>query len=255
LALFTEAAKIEGRILGVTFRGRLMRDTGVPTATRVMLSGGLFQTLVNDDGLFSFPDVPLGAYILEVKSPQLTYSKSLPYPTKVRVVVTASEVRATRMSVSDHFSSYQQTLPMPLTLRPRPRPMHYIPPEGAKVAGWFANPMILLSSFSFLMLLLMPKIMANLDAEALEAMRSSYDFGCLPSLAPPQAMGSLPQHESLHSAHHAYQQHPPMKNALSARDALASGGHMAPERNAVNSGMKSVEGYRQAQPVLTKKQQ
>ncbi|KAF9572000.1 ER membrane protein complex subunit 7 [Mortierella alpina] len=221
---------------------------GVPTATKVILSGGLFQTLVNDDGLFVFPDVPLGAYVLEVKSPQLTYSK-------VRVVVTTNEVRATRMSVSDHFSSQQQTLPMPLTLRPRPRPMHYIPPEGAKVAGWFANPMILLSSFSFLMLLLMPKIMANLDAEALEAMRSSYDFGCLPSLAPPHPMGSMAQHEPLHTAQLAYQQHPPMRNALSAADASAPGSRMAPEKNAANCGLNPAICYRQALPVLTKKQQ
>ncbi|KAF9944368.1 hypothetical protein BGZ70_004718, partial [Mortierella alpina] len=129
------------------------------------------------------------------------------------------------------------------------------PPEGAKVAGWFANPMILLSSFSFLMLLLMPKIMANLDAEALEAMRSSYDFGCLPSLAPPHAMGSMAQHEPLHAAHLAYQQHPPMKNALSATGASALKGCMAPERNAANRGLNPAACYRQALPVLTKKQQ
>ncbi|KAF9316237.1 hypothetical protein BG003_002147, partial [Podila horticola] len=33
-----------------------------------------------------------------------------------------------------------------------------------------------------LMLLLMPKIMANLDDNALDALRSSYHFSCLPSL-------------------------------------------------------------------------
>ena len=31
-----------------------------------------------------------------------------------------------RVSIGDHFSNVPHVLPMPLTLRPRPRPIHYI---------------------------------------------------------------------------------------------------------------------------------
>lgn len=105
------------------------------------------------------------------------------------------------------------------------------------VAGWF-----------FL-------VSRRVDAEALEAMRSSYDFGCLPSLAPPHPVGSLAQHGPVHSAHHAYQQHPLMKNALSATDASALGSRMASEKNAVNCGLNPAVCYGQTLPVLSKKQQ
>ncbi|KAI9231130.1 MAG: hypothetical protein BYD32DRAFT_442087 [Podila humilis] len=129
--------------------------------------------------------------MLEVQSPYLVYSR-------VRVIVHGDDsVQASRVSVGDHWSSQRRPLSMPLILKPRPRPIHYIPPEGAKVVGWFGNPMVLLSSFSFLMLLLMPKIMANLDDNALDALRSSYHFSCLPSLP------HLPNPHPSHFNHHA----------------------------------------------------
>ncbi|OAQ25498.1 hypothetical protein K457DRAFT_158158 [Linnemannia elongata AG-77] len=147
------------------------------------------------------PDVPVGTYILEVQSPHLVYSR-------VRVVVTHSEVVAMRVSIGDHFSNVPHVLPMPLTLRPRPRPIHYIPPEGQKVVGFFSNPMILMASFSVMMLFIMPKIMSNLDADALDALRSSYDFSSLPAL-PPQHMGLMmsPQHLSSSSNSSQKQSH------------------------------------------------
>ncbi|KAI7822962.1 hypothetical protein BC939DRAFT_452353 [Gamsiella multidivaricata] len=166
LAAFTEAIKVKGQVFGVKFRGRVMR--GVSTKTRVLLSGGSLEAQVHEDGSFVFPDVPIGTYFLKVHSPHLTYPKA-------RLAVTASGVRATRFSLSNHFASPQQELPYPLVLRPHPRPGHYIALEAAKVAGWFVNPMLLMSSFSLLMLLLMPRIIANLDEEALHALRSSYD--------------------------------------------------------------------------------
>ncbi|KAF9900489.1 hypothetical protein EC991_007299 [Linnemannia zychae] len=134
------------------------------------------------------PDVAAGTYILEVQSPHLVYSR-------VRIVVTHSEVVAMRVSIGDHFSNHPYVLPMPLTLRPRPRPIHYIPPEGQKVVGFFGHPMILMASFSLMMLLIMPRIMSNLDSDALDALRSSYDFSTLPPL-PPQHLGLMvPPHQ------------------------------------------------------------
>ncbi|GJJ78688.1 ER membrane protein complex subunit 7 [Entomortierella parvispora] len=214
----TDAATIEGRLMAATFRGRITR--GVSMKTRVILSDGLFKTHINHDGTFEFTDVPTGTYILKVQSPQLVYSK-------IRIVVTGNEVLATRVSVGDHFSDRQQYMPLPLILRPRPRPIHYIPPEGQKVAGWFGNPMILMSSFSLLMLLLMPKIMANLDADALDALRSSYDFGCLPSLAPSQVgqrpPATAPHHYNPHYQHQQqYQQH--QDPSMASKDPYLVGG-------------------------------
>ncbi|KAF9921217.1 hypothetical protein FBU30_008797 [Linnemannia zychae] len=180
------AAIVEGRLLPATFRGRVTR--GVSMKTKVVLRGH-YQTHIEHDGSFEFPDVAIGTYVLEVESPHLVYSR-------VRVIVTSSEVIAMRMSIGDHFSSRDSVLVMPLVLRPRPRPMHYIPSEGQKVVGWFGNPMILMATFSLMMLLIMPRIMANLDADTLDALRSSYDFASLPSLPPRQMsmMANSPHH-------------------------------------------------------------
>ncbi|KAF8947466.1 hypothetical protein BGZ47_009092 [Haplosporangium gracile] len=70
------------------------------------------------------------------------------------------------------------------------------PPEGQKVVGFFSNPMILMASFSIIMLLIMPRIMANLDADALDALRSSYDFSSLPALSPQHLGLMVPPHQS-----------------------------------------------------------
>ncbi|ORZ26735.1 hypothetical protein BCR41DRAFT_393342 [Lobosporangium transversale] len=163
-----DAAVIEGRLLGATFRGQVVQ--GVSMKTTVLLNRGLYQTHIQRDGTFAFPDVPTGAYILEVHSPNLSFPK-------VRIMVTSRDVIATRISLGDHFSNYQQLLPLPLVLSPRTRPRNYISPEGAKFAGWFANPLTLMASFSLLMLLVMPRIMANLDEDALHALRPPYEFG------------------------------------------------------------------------------
>ncbi|KAF9324248.1 hypothetical protein BG006_000725 [Podila minutissima] len=174
IAALSEAAVIEGRLLGVYYKDRLAR--GVSLKTRVLLNRGLYKTQIDTEGAFAFLDIPTGVYLLEVQSPDLAYSR-------VRITVSPDEsVHASRVSVGDHWSDQHRSLPMPLTLKPRPRPIHYIPPESAKVVGWFGNPMILLSSFSVLMLLLMPRIVANLDDNALDALRSSYHLSCLPSL-------------------------------------------------------------------------
>ncbi|KAK3809976.1 MAG: hypothetical protein J3Q66DRAFT_61846 [Benniella sp.] len=48
LGMSTEAARIEGRVLGATFRGRVTRD--VSMKTRILLSNGQHQTLIHRDG-------------------------------------------------------------------------------------------------------------------------------------------------------------------------------------------------------------
>ncbi|KAI1297005.1 hypothetical protein EDD11_007318 [Mortierella claussenii] len=130
-----DAGVIEGRLLGVSFRGRIVR--GVSMKTKILLNSGLYETHIQKDGTFVLSDVPEGTYMLEVRSPHLSYSK-------VRVSVTKQDVVATRVSLGDHFSDYQEMLPMPLVLRPKLRPAHYI-------------------------LVLMPKIMANLAAAGVYA--------------------------------------------------------------------------------------
>lgn len=58
--------------------------------------------------------------MLEVQSPHLVYSR-------VRVIVHPDEsVQALHVSVGGHWSSQRRPLPMPLTLKPQPRPFHYI---------------------------------------------------------------------------------------------------------------------------------
>ncbi|KAF9575462.1 hypothetical protein EC968_003067 [Mortierella alpina] len=140
--------------------------------------------MISKDGRFSFSNVPEGSYLLEVQSPQYMYPS-------VKVVVTEKDTRAHLVTLGADWSNNDHILPLPLSLTPRGPTSYFIPREGFKVSHLFANPMMLMMGFSVLMLFLMPKLMANMDPEAMEEMQGMQEATQMPAFEMPDISATL----------------------------------------------------------------
>ncbi|KAF9183664.1 hypothetical protein BGZ51_003867 [Haplosporangium sp. Z 767] len=140
--------------------------------------------MITKDGKFLFPSVPEGTYLLEVQSPQYVY----PY---IRLIVTEKDSRAHMVSQGTDWSNNDYAMHLPLTLTPRATSSYFIPREGFKLSYLFANPMMLMMGFSVLMLFLMPKMMANMDPEAMQEMQGMQEAAQMPSFEMPDISATL----------------------------------------------------------------
>ncbi|CAO3574288.1 unnamed protein product [Mortierella alpina] len=177
----TSAASVSGVVIG---QGENANPRDLSARTRVILSGGRYSAMITKDGRFTFPNVPEGSYLLEVQSPQYTYPS-------VKVVVSEKDTRAHLVTLGADWSNNDHALPLPLSLTPRGPTSYFIPREGFKVSHLFANPMMLMMGFSVLMLFLMPKLMANMDPEAMEEMQGMQEATQMPTFEMPDISATL----------------------------------------------------------------
>ncbi|KAK3835181.1 MAG: hypothetical protein JOS17DRAFT_736464 [Linnemannia elongata] len=175
------AAEVSGYIVGF---GENAHPRELSSQTRVLLSGGQYSSMVNKDGKFIFTNVPEGTYLLEVQSPQYTY------PT-VKVTLAGKETKANLVSLGFDWSNNDNPLQLPLTLVPRAPTTFFVPREGFKLSSLFANPMMLMMGASVLMLFVMPKLMANMDAESMEEMQGMQEDMQMPSFEMPDISATL----------------------------------------------------------------
>ncbi|ORZ18426.1 hypothetical protein BCR41DRAFT_395679 [Lobosporangium transversale] len=180
-ASVVRAAQLSGIVVGPTEH---FQPRDLSPRTRVILSGGEHTAMVMKDGRFTFPNVPEGSYLLQVESPQYLY------PT-IKVHVTEKESRAYMVSLGADWSNNDNSLQFPLTLAPRAAASYFIPREGFKLSHLFANPMMLMMGFSVLMLFLMPKLMANMDPEAMQEMQGMQDAAQMPNFEMPDIAATL----------------------------------------------------------------
>ncbi|KAF9341865.1 ER membrane protein complex subunit 7 [Linnemannia elongata] len=175
------AADLSGYLVGF---GENAHPRELSPQTRVLLSGGQYSSMINKDGKFIFTNVPEGTYLLEVQSPQYNY------PT-VKVTLAGKETKANLVSLGFDWSNNDNPLQFPLTLVPRAPTTFFIPREGFKISSLFANPMMLMMGASVLMLFVMPKLMANMDAEQMEEMQGMQDDMQMPSFEMPDISATL----------------------------------------------------------------
>ncbi|KAF9298950.1 hypothetical protein BKA57DRAFT_461350 [Linnemannia elongata] len=175
------AADLSGYLVGF---GENAHPRELSPQTRVLLSGGQYSSMINKDGKFIFTNVPEGTYLLEVQSPQYNY------PT-VKVTLAGKETKANLVSFGFDWSNNDNPLQFPLTLVPRAPTTFFIPREGFKISSLFANPMMLMMGASVLMLFVMPKLMANMDAEQMEEMQGMQDDMQMPSFEMPDISATL----------------------------------------------------------------
>ncbi|KAG0310634.1 hypothetical protein BGZ97_012430 [Linnemannia gamsii] len=175
------AADVSGYLVGY---GENAHPRELSHQTRVLLSGGQYSSMITKDGKFTFTNVPQGTYLLEVQSPQYTY------PT-IKVTLGEKEVKANLVSLGYDWSNNDNPLQLPLTLIPRAPTTYFIPREGFKISSLFANPMMLMMGASVLMLFVLPKLMANMDPEAMEEMQGMQEDMQMPSFEMPDISATL----------------------------------------------------------------
>ncbi|KAG0338109.1 hypothetical protein BG004_007351 [Podila humilis] len=163
LSSLVSAYQISGSLNGL---GENPHPRDLSINTRVVLSGGEYSAMVTKEGRFTFPNIPEGSYLLEVQSPQYIY------PT-LKVIVTAKESKASMVALG---TDCQKTI---------------VPREGFKISQIFANPMMLMMGFSVLMLFVMPKLLSNMDPEAMEEMQAQGGAPEMPTFEMPDIAATL----------------------------------------------------------------
>ncbi|KAG0380111.1 hypothetical protein BGX24_010141 [Mortierella sp. AD032] len=181
LSSSASAADFSGFVVGY---GENNHPRELSVDTRVLLSGGQFSSMVTKEGRFRFTNIPEGTYLLEVQSTQYTY------PT-VKVTLAGKESKANMVSLGYDWSNNDNPLQLPITLVPRGPTSFFIPREGFKISSLFANPMMLMMGFSVLMLFVMPKMMAGMDAEQMEEMQGMQEDMQMPSFEMPDISATL----------------------------------------------------------------
>ncbi|RKP08257.1 hypothetical protein THASP1DRAFT_23714 [Thamnocephalis sphaerospora] len=134
--------------------------------TRVVLDNGRYTGHLRQDGGFIIPGVPDGDYLLEV------WTANMEFP-KVKLSIENGAVQATVSATGAEWGSPGAGLPYPLTLSPLAQREFFAKREGFNIMSLFANPYMLMMGFSVIMLVVMPKMMKNMDPEALQEMQQN----------------------------------------------------------------------------------
>ncbi|KAG2224914.1 hypothetical protein INT45_010863, partial [Circinella minor] len=142
---------------------KLLRPT-----TRVSLNGDAYTALVKANGQFEITGVDTGSYILEVQAIDYVFPKL-----RLDIEKEQGITRASYTSYGASFESRGYTVEQPLELRAKGPAKYFVERKGFNVLAMFKNPMFLMIGFSALMMFALPKLMANMDPEALKEMSQS----------------------------------------------------------------------------------
>ncbi|CAG8594873.1 694_t:CDS:2, partial [Diversispora eburnea] len=144
LPITTFSYEIEGEF-AVNF---VLQDISqLEPTTKVILDGGKYSALILKNGNFVITNVTQGSYLLEVLSRKYIYPK-------IRVDVDSRGVRPSVTITGSEWNNLGPSLPYPLELYAR------------STADYFmvTNPYIIMMGISVVFLILMPKMMAGLEA-------------------------------------------------------------------------------------------
>ncbi|CAO3593209.1 unnamed protein product [Absidia cylindrospora] len=156
------AVSVEGSLVtnGILTDLRRLRPS-----TKVTLSG-IYNAFVQSDGTFSFDDVPAGSYLLEVNNIDYIFPK-------LRVDVKENTVDGAYTVLGVGWDKTGYAIPHPFVLRAKAEADYFVERQGFNVMGMFKNPMFLMLGFSGIMMLVMPKMLKNLDPEAMQDVAQS----------------------------------------------------------------------------------
>jgi len=173
------AYKLEGRMLIPHSHPKELRSI------RIQLTGTKGETFLGIPSLsgdFAFDEVSEGSYLLEVFSTQFIFDS-------IRLDIKSSKVRARRANDTTISVVY------PLELKPIDKAQYFQERVPYNFASMFKNPMFLMVGVTMFISVLMPKMMANMDPEALKEMQGGAANApavvqSLPSWKPPMLTNS-----------------------------------------------------------------
>ncbi|KAK9471810.1 uncharacterized protein V1510DRAFT_403856 [Dipodascopsis tothii] len=155
-----------------TLRGHLQAPGGaeplaLPPQTTVTLrsAAGALSTTVRADMAFAFVDVSVGSYILDVDAIDLLFPS-------LRIDVSAGDVEVYLFYRGNPWEIKGPRQPYPIELQPYRPAEYYQYREGFNVLKLFKNPMLLVSVVSLVMVFVLPKLMENMDPEALKELQA-----------------------------------------------------------------------------------
>jgi len=134
----------------------------LPT-TEVVLNGGEYRTLTRPDGSFLFHDVEPGVYLLDVLSVDYFFSQiKLNLPKTPDSPIQCLEYR--------YPGAEKRPVDYPLRLVSPMKKQYFEKRETVGLHTLFRNPMLLMVGATGLLVLVMPKLMENMDPEEVKKM-------------------------------------------------------------------------------------
>ena len=152
-----ESHPVEGT---VRLRGA---GASLPT-TEVVLNGGEYRTYTRPDGGFVFHDVEPGVYLLDVLSVDYIFSQ-------VKLNLPKAGGEAIRCLEYRYPGAAKQPMAYPLELAAHVKQQYFEVRETPGLHTLFRNPMMLMLLFTGAVVVLMPKMMDNMDPEEMKKMQ------------------------------------------------------------------------------------
>jgi hypothetical protein len=139
-------------------------------------NGGQYFTFPRVDGSFTIYEIPPGAYVLEVISTEYVFPL-------IRVDVSGKYNGKVKVRPANQLSTF---LPYPISLKPLQQATFFEQREPFHMLMLFTNPMFLMIGFSLIMTILLPKMMASIDPEAMKELQNEQNDFSLSKLMPLQ---------------------------------------------------------------------
>ena len=132
--------------------------------TEVMLNGGEYRTLTKTDGTFTFHDVEPGVYLLDVLSVEHFFSQvKINLPRSASSPIQCLEYR--------YPGDAKRSISYPLRLVSPGRKQYFEQREAVGLHTLLKNPMLLMVGVTGLMVLVLPKLMENMDPDEVKKMQ------------------------------------------------------------------------------------
>ncbi|KAK9762671.1 hypothetical protein K7432_011374 [Basidiobolus ranarum] len=136
---------------------------------QVTLNKGEFSAYVSKDGSFKIQNVPAGNWLLEVRD-------NINHYPKFRVETghpSSKGVKVYYYLPSSEWDHRGSIIPYPLRISPFQKIEYFTAREGFSISSLFANPMMLMMGVSVIMMFLLPKMMDNIDPDALKEIQEN----------------------------------------------------------------------------------
>jgi len=160
-----------------TIEGNVQHPTSTTGMdTKILLTGtsGTYLGIPSISGDFKVQNVPSGSYLLEVFSTKYVYDL-------IRLDIKTGKVRARVANDTTVALSY------PLNIKPIGKAVYFVDRQPYNFSSILKNPMMIMVGITMLLTFVMPKMMANMDPEALKELQ-----GGTGSATPPAVIQTVP---------------------------------------------------------------
>jgi hypothetical protein len=154
----------EGSPITTEIRGRLLLPddhSPINTTTRISINDGEYITYTKPDGSFIFHNVGPGNHLLQAQS--LTYLFS-----QVKIQLLESAMSSPKCIEYAYPGATKQAIPHPLILTAHAKYDFFEKRQRFSLLSMLRNPMVMMMLFSVVLMLMMPKMLDNLDPEQQE---------------------------------------------------------------------------------------